>query len=180
MLEKQVNLERLTINQISYLMRKLLLIRHAKSSWKFPDLDDHERPLNKRGERDVLTMARQLEERDEALEVIYSSTATRALDYAQTLSAFTHTSLIPDLSFYTFDDEQLLEILRHLPDEVERAAVVAHNPAVTLAVNHLTASDFDNVPTAAIVAIKCDVDHWADLNSGQCEIDYFDYPKKFK
>lgn len=159
-------------------MRRLLIIRHAKSSWKYPDLDDHERPLNKRGERDILLMARHLADRDEALDVIYSSTATRALQLAESISEFTHTSLVPELSFYTFDADQLLEILRHLPNEAMRVAVVGHNPAVTRAVNSLCASDYDNVPTSGIVAIDCDIERWADLNSGQCELVYFDYPKK--
>lgn len=161
-------------------MRKLLLIRHAKSSWKYPDLDDHERPLNKRGERDILTMARHLEERDEELDVIYSSTANRALDLAQNISELTYTNLVPDLSFYTFDDDELLQILKCLPDTVERVAVVAHNPAITLVANRLTANDYENVPTSGIVAINCDVDSWADLNSGQCKVDYFVFPKMFK
>lgn len=161
-------------------MRRLLLIRHAKSSWKFPDLDDHERPLNKRGQRDVLTMARHIAELDEALDVIYSSTATRALELAEQISEFTQTSLNPDLSFYTFDDDVLMEILRCLPDDADRVAVVAHNPAITQAVNRLAAVDYDNIPTSGVVAINCDVDHWADLNSGQCNLDYFVTPKMLR
>lgn len=158
-------------------MRKLLLIRHAKSSWKFPELDDHERPLNKRGERDVITMSRHLVNKDETLDVIYSSTATRALDYAQRLSEFTQISLIPDLSFYTFDVDQLLEILKHLPDTAERVAVVAHNPAITQAVNRLSNSQIGNVPTAGIVSMSSDIDEWGDLHEGACDLNYFDYPK---
>lgn len=158
-------------------MRKLLLIRHAKSSWKFPELGDHERPLNKRGERDVLAMSRHLAERDERLDVIYSSTATRALDYAQRLSEFSQVSLVPDLSFYTFDVDQLIQILKQLPNSAERVAVVGHNPAITHAANLLCATDFDNVPTSGIVAIDCDLEDWADLGSGVCDLDYFEYPK---
>lgn len=162
-------------------MRRLLLIRHAKSSWKFPELDDHERPLNKRGERDVLTMARHLADKAEPLDVIYSSTATRALDYAQLLSEFTNCSLIPDLSFYTFSDEELLEILRNLPDDAINIAVVAHNPALLRVVNQLTAKEFSNVPTSGIVAIDCVVASWSELGggAGACELAYFDYPKMF-
>ena len=83
-------------------MRRLLLIRHAKSSSKHHELDDHERPLNRRGERDVISMARHLADKDEHFDVIYSSTAVRALDFAQTISELTHVTLVPDLSFYTF------------------------------------------------------------------------------
>jgi len=158
-------------------MHRLLLIRHAKSSWKFPELDDHERPLNNRGERDSLTMARYLADRDEALDVIYSSTATRALDFAQHISDFSQASLVPDLSFYTFDIDELIEILKNLPDSAQRVAVVGHNPAITQTVNRLTNSELSNVPTAGIAAIDCDIDIWANIDGGGCELDYLATPK---
>lgn len=158
-------------------MKKLLLIRHAKSSWNDPDLDDHERPLNSRGERDSITMARYLADIDEGLEVIYTSTAIRALEFAHTLSEFCNVSLVPDLSFYTFDVDELLEILRSLPDEANRVAIVAHNPAITQVVNRLCLADLDNVPTAGIAAIECDIDEWRELSQAHCELDYFTSPK---
>ena len=158
-------------------MLKLLLIRHAKSSWKFPELDDHERPLNKRGQRDCLSMARHLADRHESLDVLYSSTATRALDFAQQISEFTYIELVPDLSFYTFDMDELMDILRHLPDSAERVGVVGHNPAITHAANRLTESDIQNVPTAGVVAMNSDIDSWQDLAAGCFELEYFDYPK---
>jgi phosphohistidine phosphatase len=160
-------------------MRRLLLIRHAKSSWKDLDVGDHERPLNKRGERDSLSMARHLADKDEHLDVIYSSTANRALDYAQLLSDFSGTELVADLSFYTFEDFELLEILKNLPESATRVAVVAHNPAITRVVNQLTMAELRNVPTAGIVAIDYCGDEWQDIGdvAGQCELDYFDFPK---
>jgi len=160
-------------------MRKLLLIRHAKSSWKDLELDDHERPLNRRGERDSLTMARHLADQDEPLDILYSSTAIRALDFAQQISEFTYVDLVPDLSFYTFDVDELIEILRHLPDSAERVAVIAHNPAITQAVNRLAGEDIKNVPTAGIVALSSFIDTWAELDAGSFELEYFDYPKMF-
>jgi len=140
-------------------MRKLILIRHAKSSWKHPELDDHERPLNKRGERDSLTIARHLQAQSEI-----------ALDLAQTISDFCYTSLIPDLSFYTFDTDELLEILRSLPNEASQVAVVGHNPAITQAVNRLTASQLLNVPTSGVVTIECPIEEWHQLDEGLCEL----------
>lgn len=161
-------------------MKKLILIRHAKSSWKFPELDDHERPLNKRGERDSLTMARHLQtqsEIDGGFDVIYSSTATRALDLAQTISEFCHTSLIPDLSFYTFDADELLEILRSLPEQANSVAVIGHNPAIVQVVNRLTASQLSNVATAGAVTIECPVQSWRELDDGLCELQQLITPK---
>jgi len=161
-------------------MRKLLLIRHAKSSWKFPELDDHERPLNKRGQRDSLSMARHLTDKDEPLDVLYSSTAIRALDFAQQISEFSYVELVPDLSFYTFDMDELIEILKHLPDTATNVGVVAHNPAITHTVNRLCNSQIQNVPTAGMVAMQSDIDSWQDIYAGCFELNYFDYPKMFK
>ena len=160
-------------------MRKLLLIRHAKSSWKFPDLDDHERPLNKRGQRDILTIARHLSDKDEMLDVIYSSTATRALELANQISEFTNVSLVPDLSFYTFSADDLFEILRNLPDAALNVAVVAHNPAVLQVVNRLSSAGLVKFPTSAVAALECPVESWPEL--GKSGIDssllYFETPK---
>ena len=160
-------------------MRKLLLIRHAKSSWKFPDLDDHERPLNKRGQRDSLTIARFLADKDEMLDVVYSSTATRALELANQISAFTNVSLVPDLSFYTFSADDLCEILRNLPDAALNVAVVAHNPAVLQVVNRLSGAGLVKFPTSAVATFECPIESWSEL--GESDIDsnllYFETPK---
>ncbi len=159
-------------------MKKLLLFRHAKSSWADNELDDHERPLNDRGERDSFTMARFLADSDEGLDVIYTSTAARALDFAQVLSELTDVSLVPDLSFYTFDEDELMEIIRSLPDEARRAAVVSHNPAVYQLVNRLGDNQLDKFPTAAVASFECHVDHWREVNESNCELVYFETPKR--
>ena len=158
-------------------MRRLLLIRHAKSSHKDIDLDDHERPLSKRGERDAITMARYLEQRDEALDVIYTSTAIRAIDYAQTISDFTGITLVPDLSFYTFDSDELIEILKCLPESVYCVAIVAHNPAIINAVRRLTNQSIKKLPTSGVIALDCPVDEWNELSDVQLDIDYTITPK---
>ena len=158
-------------------MKRLLLIRHAKSSHKFDHLDDHERPLNNRGQRDAITMARYLSDRGETLDVIYSSTAIRALDFAQVISDFTHITLVPELSFYTFDADELIEILKNLPKTVYEVAIVAHNPAVTGAVKRLTNNQIDKIPTAGIAALNCPVEEWTDILEAQAELDYFISPK---
>ena len=87
---------------------------------------------------------------------------------------------MPERAFYTFDDDDLLHILRALPDSESGIAVVGHNPAITDAVNRLGAESFDNVPTAAIVAFDCAIDSWAELDDGCAQLAYFDYPKMFR
>jgi len=158
-------------------MKKLLLIRHAKSSWKHDDLDDHERPLNKRGERDRISMARYLADTGVEIDVIYSSTATRALELAQTISEFMHISLVPDLSFYTFDPDQLLQIIQSLPEEASRVAVVGHNPAITQSVNSLSGAELPNVPTSGVVTLNFDLESWGEVEAGLGEFEGLMAPK---
>lgn len=159
-------------------MKKLLLIRHAKSSWADDELDDHERPLNARGERDSFTIARYLADADEGLEVIFTSTATRALELAHVISEFTDVTVVPDLSFYTFDEDSLMEIIRSLPDDATRVAVVAHNPAIHRVVERLSEAELDKFPTAAIASFECHVEEWRDINESNCQLVYLETPKR--
>ena len=161
-------------------MKILTLIRHAKSSWKHEELDDHERPLNKRGERDALAIARYLQMQsdiDDSFDVIYSSTATRALELGQTISDFTNITLIPDLSFYTFDPDELLEILRSLLEQASRIAIVGHNPAIIQLVNRLSAASLKKLPTSGVVTLECPVDYWHELDQGLCNLNSVITPK---
>jgi len=159
-------------------MKKLLLLRHAKSSWADDELDDHERPLNARGERDSFTMARYLADADESLDVIFTSTAARALDFAHVLSELTDVTLIPDLSFYTFDEDELMEIIRSLPDQATRVAVVAHNPAIHQVASRLSENELDKFPTAALASFECHIDEWREINESNCELVNFETPKR--
>lgn len=159
-------------------MKKLLLIRHAKSNWSDDQLDDHERPLNARGERDSITMARFLADADEGLDVIFCSTANRALDFAHVISEFTDVTLVPDLSFYTFDEDELMEIIRSLPDDAKNIAIVAHNPAIHRVAERLCEADIEKMPTAAVASFQCHVEEWREINESNCELNYFQTPKR--
>lgn len=157
---------------------RLLLIRHAKSSWSEPALADHDRPLNQRGERNVLTMSERLAIQEPSLEAAYSSTAVRAKALATMISHRIGCPLILDQHLYTFEPRALLHYLLQLPTPYQHLAIVGHNPAITTVVNQLSDMNIDNVPTAGVVAIDCDISQWQHLAQSIHRIDYVDYPKK--
>ena len=64
-------------------MKTLILLRHAKSSWDFPDLSDHDRPLNNRGKKDAPLMAEVLKKKNIAIDLIISSTSKRTMETAK-------------------------------------------------------------------------------------------------
>ena len=144
-------------------MKSFLLIRHAKSSWKFPQLDDHDRPLNKRGQRDILNMADYLNEQSTTIDILFSSSASRALSYANCLSQRCNIPLEIDERYYTFSQAALFAQIQSLDASLDSVAVVAHNPAVTGLVNALTQSSIANVPTSAMVFMQLDILEWAQL-----------------
>ncbi|NND82994.1 MAG: hypothetical protein HKN50_11250 [Gammaproteobacteria bacterium] len=158
-------------------MRRLLLVRHAKSSWKFPELSDHDRPLNKRGRRDVPRMAAYLAKRNEPLDAIYSSSAVRALAYATQLAEACEVPLIETSELYTFSAEKLLSFARNLPESQQGVALVSHNPATEIAIEQLSGQTFNKVPTGAIAAFDYAAPHWQQLAPQQCQLDYFMAPK---
>lgn len=159
-------------------MRRLLLIRHAKSSWNFPELSDHERPLKPRGERDIHLMSQRLQSRNEQLDAIVSSSAVRALQFAKVIADSLAVKLTVNSDYYTFSAADLLEQLYNLPEREQRVAVVAHNPAITDLANQLSNQSIANIPTSGMVAFGCDIQHWHHLSKKHCHMDYFDYPKQ--
>lgn len=163
-------------------MHRLLLIRHAKSSWKYPDLQDHDRPLNKRGERDRWAMAEFLKDKGELPDQLVTSSAQRALKLAEAIGQTIDVPVVENSALYTFSAKALYSCLCELPDELNHIAVVSHNPAITQVANDLLESDlcddyFDNVPTSGIVALQCNINRWRDLSYQNVDLDYFVAPK---
>jgi phosphohistidine phosphatase len=145
-------------------MKYLLLMRHAKSSWKDVPLPDHQRPLNGRGKSDAPRMGRHIREQGIILDAILSSTAVRARATAEgflqeyTFEAEVH--YIDDL--YQASPETIISILNQLPNDVETAMVVAHNPGLDSFLE-LVCDECGHMPTACVAYIKYSLERWADL-----------------
>lgn len=162
-------------------MKTLYLLRHAKSSWDYPDLKDHDRPLNKRGKRDATLMAKVLKKSGAGPDLIISSTAVRALEFARIIAdefgyKKKHIDLTRDL--YMADEDQMLGVVRSLPDELDTVFMIGHNPDITYFANSLSNSSIDNIPTSGVVKIEFDTGKWSDTGFGKGRLVSFDYPKK--
>ncbi len=145
-------------------MKTLLLMRHAKSSWNHPGLQDHDRPLNQRGKRDAPRMGRLLRENDLAPDHILCSTARRALETAQAVSEASgyEGEIEPQSDLYGSDAACYLEVLRRLPDTAGRVLVVGHNPIMEELLELLTGAT-ESMPTAALVQVDAPITHWREL-----------------
>jgi len=147
-------------------MKTLLLLRHAKSSWKQKDLADHDRPLNKRGNRDAPRMGALIRDRNLVPDLILSSTAIRARDsalaVAETCGHSGQVRLLHDL--YLAETGEFLEILASVPGEFGRVMVVGHNPGIEELVRSLT-GESETMPTAALAWIELDLERWSGLRA---------------
>lgn len=165
-------------------MRRLTLVRHAKSSWRDDTLADHERPLAERGERDAPRMGERLRERGERPELILTSSAKRALATAECLAraiGYPPQALQIEPDLYLADSATILAVVAARDDSINELMIVGHNPGLTELVDELVPDlRMDNLPTCGIVAIDSTAKHWSELGSPNASVAYYDYPKKHK
>lgn len=145
-------------------MKTVLLLRHAKSSWRDHDLDDVYRPLKKRGKRAAPRMGQLLVELNLLPDLIVSSNAVRALDTARLVAEACgyRGEVIPTAELYHADPETHLSLLRSMPPASERILLVGHNPGMEDLITHLT-SRREAFPTAALAHIALNCARWTDI-----------------
>lgn len=161
-------------------MKKLILVRHAKSSWKY-NVIDHERPLNNRGLNDAELVSNHLKKNNFKIEKVLSSDAVRAKTTAEAfiLNLDIDKNLV-DLNhdLYDFSGYNLLKTIKEVDDSVSCLMVFGHNHAITDFVNTYGDKYIENVPTCGVVIINFNITNWADLNQGKTV--YTLFPKDLK
>lgn len=161
-------------------MKTLYLVRHAKSSWKFPELADFDRPLNRRGKRNAPEIGKRLRRAGVCPQLILSSPAQRTRKTARALAkAMNYSSDIRyEDVLYDASPEELISTVQSVPDAVTTLLLVGHNPELTELVNQLTSHAIDNVVTAGVVSITFSVDRWSEVIPGAGQFKEYDYPKR--
>ncbi|MEO2013633.1 MAG: histidine phosphatase family protein [Fuerstiella sp.] len=157
--------------------KTLLVVRHAKSSWKHPDLDDIDRPLNNRGIRDAPIMGQRLLARSLMPDLIVSSPAVRALATARAIAhevGYSSEAIVVDDELYAAHPQDVLDVISVFDDCVQLALVITHNPAVTEIANRFSDAPIENVPTCGMLTIEASA--WSCIDVAKL-VD-FDYPKK--
>jgi phosphohistidine phosphatase len=145
-------------------MKTLLLLRHAKSSWKEEGLDDHDRPLNNRGKRDAPRMGELLRDENLLPELILTSSAKRCRKTAEHVIAASgyrgETRITGEL--YEADGDKLRKALANLADPPGSVLVIAHNPGMEELLEALTGT-YKPLSTAALAHLELPLDRWQDF-----------------
>lgn len=158
-------------------------MRHAKSSWDDPSLDDFSRPLNDRGEKDAPRMGKRLKEREITADLMISSPAKRAFKTCKEVAkvlGYPADKIKSEKKLYHADEDSILSILKSIKDPNDVVMIFGHNPGLTEFANYLLNETIMNIPTAGVVAGKLNIESWKDVKSGCGEMLFFDFPKKNK
>lgn len=161
-------------------MKHLAVLRHAKSSWDHPDLEDFSRPLNDRGRKAARKIGSALARRGFDFDYVLASTAARVRETLEGVEE--KFDLCASVQFepriYLAEVEQLLKIVRELPESVQRPLLVGHNPGLERLLSLLAVDDEDplyrriarNFPTGAFALIALPQDRWKTIEPGSGRI----------
>lgn len=160
-------------------MKRLILMRHAKSRWDSPGIEDHARPLNGRGRSSARLMGNWLRAHDFLPDQALVSDARRTRETFAGLGIACDTAFLPAL--YLAGQEQMLRILRQATGEV--VLMLGHNPGIGWLAQDLVAAPpphprFYDYPTCATLVADFDIDSWDALASGSGQVVSFVVPRE--
>lgn len=169
-------------------MKRLTLLRHAKSGWDDPVARDFDRPLNERGKRASETVGRWLRDQKIGFDHIAASPAVRVVETLDHVAIGLGETIAPvwDKRAYLASSSSLLDIVHEAPDACERMLLVGHNPGLEDLILSLvpdqTGDDArdaveEKYPTASLVEIDFDVAHWSEIKPGTGKLVYFKRPR---
>lgn len=159
-------------------MKKLYIIRHAKSSWGDAELNDFERPLSKRGKANAPMMGERLKKKGIMADIIISSPAKRAKSTAEMIAKEVgyEKKVLFDENIYESSVATLRKILTALDDKQSTVFLVGHNPELNMLVDYYV-KFYENIPTCGVVEIEFKCDKWAEIEPKNAKLISFDYPK---
>jgi len=164
-------------------MKRVFIIRHAKSSWEEPNLKDFDRKLSKRGKKDIKLIAKWLKDEGYKPDLIISSPAKRAkktLEKIVKILDIDKSKILFNKKIYEASREDLLKILEKIDDKYDNIFLIGHNPALNELAEFLTNSVIFNIPTSGVFCIEFDIKKWSEIKKKKGKILFFEYPKKLK
>ncbi len=164
-------------------MKKLYLVRHAKSSWEFPGLSDIERPLIEKGIKRTKRIAKYFKENNVTTDLIISSPAARAMETAKFIAntlGYPEKNIQVERAIYFGESDRFFDIIYALPEQKKEIMIFGHNPVITQFANYFLEKKLDYLPTSGVVCINFKTGDWVSIPKCEWEIDFVIYPKMLK
>lgn len=169
-------------------MKRLAILRHAKSSWDDPGLDDFHRPLNERGWKAARRMGRELKRQSVKFDLVLSSTSARTRETIDGIrEKYDFAAPIQfEPQLYLASEATLLGFVQGLDEDVKAPLIVGHNPGLEQLIAGLARGDEKGLrrrvtgkfPTGALAVIEVPAKHWAEVRPGTGEIVELILPKE--
>jgi phosphohistidine phosphatase len=171
-------------------MKKLVLLRHAKSSWDDPAMEDHDRPLNKRGRKSAPLIARWLVRRRHLPDTVLCSSAARAQETVALMGSAVAGMPDPviERALYHARPGAMLDRLAKLPRGCRTAMLVGHNPGLCDLLRQLSDGReepdlrraLEHFPTAAAAVLEIRGDDWSSIGFGRAHFFDFASPRELR
>ncbi len=162
-------------------MKTLYIVRHAKSSWKYLSVKDHDRPLKERGINDAHLVSKFLSKKITRPDVFISSSANRALQtgiiFCENFS-YPMANLKISKQLYSFSDGYLIKTIRALDDSFNSAIIFSHDHGINTFVNKFGNKPIAHVPTCGVIGLEFNVKHWKNFKKGHTTL--IEFPKYHK
>jgi len=169
-------------------LKRLTLLRHAKSDWDDPVPRDFDRPLNRRGEKAAHLMGDHAARKGLRFGLLVASPAVRVVQTLETFFTGYGEKLEPhwDRRIYLASASTLMDVMRDLPDSADSVLMAGHNPGLEELILDLVPEDADNklrgdvevkFPTASLAVLDLDVDRWKDVRENSATLVSFTRPR---
>ena len=162
-------------------MKTLYIVRHAKSSWNFPELGDEERPLLEKGKKRTRKIIDFLQKKNVSVDLIISSHAIRAHETAKIIAhgiGYPVEDIRLSRQVYHASADSLFDQFFDLRDDISSLMLVGHNPTFTNFANIFLDRKIDWLPTSGIVSITFDTNIWVNLPLAKHNVNFIIYPKQ--
>jgi phosphohistidine phosphatase len=151
-------------------MKRLTLVRHAKSDWKDSSLKDFDRPLSRRGLKEAPGMAQRLADERVHVDLMITSPAVRALETARFFAkalGYPSRQIKTEDRLYLARPAEILEVIRSVGTRVQHLMIFGHNPGLSEFAQHLTNdSKLGELPTCAVYSMEFEIAKWSEARFG--------------
>ena len=162
----------------------ILLMRHAKSSWRAPSLSDYERPLDSQGSENTHKMAGYLAKQPLIPDQIFSSPALRARSTTEIMINLLNLptcKLTWNDKLYFTDSQSYIDAIHSADESSGTILIVGHNPMIENVLGILTNRlKFRSVNTGTIICLQPGKSHWKDVQPGECSVKWIVSPSDLR
>ena len=165
-------------------MKRIIIIRHAKSSWDHTSLMDHDRPLSPKGILAANKMGTFLTSKNYHNILMISSTAVRASATAKIIASGINyqKDIIYDKQFYTFNDDGsvFVNYAKSINDSIDTIIFFGHNETCYQFVAEISKNSIPKFPTCALASFLCDIKKWNEIKIDNLEFELYQFPKELE